>query len=442
MAILIEEKKDHKNCSYYLVKYDEEPNKILKTVKYTVYKSKVNEILFFNLYDVRMKPNDSVFEYVNFYLLKDSENTREKIIHSIKLLLVYCDLFNVDINKMKSTDVLRFEYFITGITETGIAAYKLKLITARTPKRVKEIINDCRLYVKHRRFKNYNLFVASAATRQKVHSGAAYYVGENARNYGTCPPFITVDEFDKLVEYFKNSNYMEETKLKYICMISIMFKCGLRIGETLGLTLQDFEELQASNGKSTIGIIIRNRASDQKFQNAKTVCSITSTKEYDTEYYRTYNVGYQTAVISQQLYTSIFEYVEMSRMRFDSNNAIVKDYADDVTGKNEENSYIFLNEKTRSPIRGDSFNRVVKKAFRACGIVIDDEKTNVCHKFRHGFVMHMLYDLNMRPEDVIHYSRHTTVNGLKPYITPSKEYYIEKMNELSEIIDKGGEPNE
>ena len=75
----------------------------------------------------------------------------------------------------------------------------------------------------------------------------------------------------------------------------------------------------------------------------------------------------------------------------------------------------------------------IREIFEGCNIPLDSnsKSSNLCHRFRHGFIMQLLYVKNMPLELAIKYSRHTTVEGLEPYNNPTDEYLISKLNEMN-----------
>ena len=400
----------------------------LRKIKYSTYASKRNGFTYLMLYDTDMNPIRDVFKYINYSCGKLSVNTRKQKLFSIKKLMEYADIFGLKIDKIEPPDITRFEYFLSGISAES-ESYDFYLDVKRSPKTIETIMKNCSLYCKYKHYKNYDIFKCSKHTKMQV---------TNFKK--TCPPYITFEDYNRVIEYFEESNEMsEECRIKFVCMCRIMYEAGLRMGEMLGLTLEDVVFESKENGSTYCGLIIRNRTSDSFNQKAKTVAEVISKKEYKTEHYWTPKVGYQTVPITEDLYNMIFEYVDLSRERFhDLGMNLQKCKADCVTEEGFDNEYIFLNERVASPQNHTILNDTVKKAFIECGITEENLKTNTCHKFRHGAIMHWLYDLKLPSEVVKDISRHSTVNGLEPYITPDHKYLIDRMNELSDFIDNDG----
>ena len=67
-------------------------------------------------------------------------------------------------------------------------------------------------------------------------------------------------------------------------------------------------------------------------------------------------------------------------------------------------------------------------------IPIDSMKrrNNLLHRFRHGYIMHLLYVVGWPAETVIKYSRHTSTASLEPYNNPTDEQLGALLDEMDE----------
>ena len=63
-----------------------------------------------------------------------------------------------------------------------------------------------------------------------------------------------------ILNYIDSDDSLDkETKMKYSLIFKLMFNKGLRIGEVLGITIEDFEEVYSNEGDLYYKLYIRNR---------------------------------------------------------------------------------------------------------------------------------------------------------------------------------------
>lgn len=422
----IEEKQYSGTSMYEISRVIDNHKTLVKKVMYSTHTTTIDGNTFFTLYDYDMNIMERVFKYINFNpkMKRQSLNSKLQYVYSIALLYAFCDIFELDINEMKEENITAFEYFLSGQSDTTSMDKHILLTSKRTQTSISKIMNNCKNYIKAQRWKNHELFVCSKATKAA------------SKNYNkVVPRFITPDEYDKIIDFIYDSeSFTEEQQLKYTSMFSLMFNFGLRIGEVLGLTLEDLIP-SLTSGVGVPVVILRNRVSDDRHQNAKTCMNVHSKRDYfNPDYKNTKGYGYQTVNINEELYHDIQEYVDLSYERMKYYKSFKNNSADSVTGKFEDNRYIFLNDNVGSHQNYELLRQRVRYVFENCGIDTDmDVKTNnLNHRFRHGFVMKLLYIDNMPANLVIQYTRHTSVAGLEPYNNPTDEYLVRKLKEFNE----------
>ena len=202
----------------------------------------------------------------------------------------------------------------------------------------------------------------------------------------------------------------------------------------LGLTLEDIIKPSQETYNACI-IVIRNRCSDNKYQKAKTCMNVTSKNDYFLpDYTNTESYGYQTVINNEQMYEDIMDYIELSEKYFKKKKLKIRAAADSVTNTIKNNRYIFLNERTPTPLSYIQINKEVRKLFVSCGLEVDKitRRNNVSHRLRHGFVMNLLYEKKIPAEAVAKLSRHSSTKSLEAYNNPTKEQKIRMMNELND----------
>lgn len=424
---IVEDKMGTRTC-YKVYDVFDNHRELVKTVMYQIHTKKINGVTYFLIYDYDMKPDEDAFKYINLYHrnIQKSDNTRKKIANSLTVFMAFCELFSLKPNKMDERDVSSFESFLLGRSATSYGL-TVVLSSGRSAQTVTLIMNNINAFMKYKRFKNHELFKVSRILRSAVKK----YKQE-------LPKFITPEEFEQIIGCIHKSTKSEEHKLKMECMYRLMYEYGLRVGEVLGLTFEDIIPPSEMTKNACI-IIIRNRLSDSSCQKAKTCMNIISKDDYfSPDYMQSKGYGYQTVVIDNELLNMISEYINMSEERMESYPSFDKCRADSVTSKFENNRYIFLNDNSASCQNYVMLKNETREIFRECGIGTDlDVRTsNLLHRFRHGFVMKLLYIDKIPANEVIKYTRHASVESLAPYDNPTDEYLIEQLMRFNKRFNK------
>lgn len=153
----------------------------------------------------------------------------------------------------------------------------------------------------------------------------------------------------------------------------LMEYSGLRIGEVLGLTIEDLKTFSNSLGETLYVAKIRNRATDSSNQQAKTCLTIQNFKDYDSSEYKTKQIGWQEVLLSEETYYTVTDYFDTLDNRLSKNNQhptrahSVENHDDN----NFRNYYIFTNKLNNKPLNIKSLSNYTKKVFKACGIQVD-----------------------------------------------------------------------
>jgi len=248
---------------------------------------------------------------------------------------------------------------------------------------------------------------------------------------------ISVPMYIRSYEYEKIMKIVEENYgLREKIIIKLMYNYGLRLGEVLGATFEDFQETNNEHYR----FIIRNRVSDKPTQMAKGVMVPKSVDDYKSRSYNTEGngLGYQVVIIEADLMESIQEYIDESRDDFilsKSNkkreNLYEKSIADCIgvgENLNNENQYIFLNHQFYTPLTQAGWNYVLRKIFNEAGISMDKNKkaTNLSHRFRHGFAMKHV-KLGVQDFELQKALRHKNIDSCKAYYNPDEDDKLELL---------------
>ena len=210
------------------------------------------------------------------------------------------------------------------------------------------------------------------------------------------PRYIRPYEYEKIMEIVE-----EDSGLREMVIINLMYNYGLRLGEVLGVT---FEDIEPTNSGNYYRLIIRNRVSDEPTQRAKGVMVPETVDDYKSRSYNTEGngLGYQVVIIDEDMAELVQDYIDESRddivlsrspkKRENLNSKAIADRVGTTPLLNNENQYIFLNKQHYTPITQSGWNTVLRVIFNEARISIDKGKkeNNLSHRFRHGFAMKLV----------------------------------------------------
>src|SRR5699024_1416998 len=102
-------------------------------------------------------------------------------------------------------------------------------------------------------------------------------------------------------------------------------------------------------------------------------------------------------------------------------NMLQKSQADSIDSV-EKNYYLFLS-KNGSPLTSSGWNYWLRSFFNELKIHTDktSKKTNLSHRFRHGYAMYLINELNLTLEEVSRYMRHRSITSTYVYYNPTEE---------------------
>ena len=424
---------------------DDNPNNIIseKIIRVRTFTPQYKGTERYLIYDSDMNVISDTYRFLNHNYKRRANNTVNKSMYAIKYLYVFLEIFGKTPKTLDRQDLIKLNYFLTGVTSRA-QSIQLHLHTKRGKDTVNSFFSIYREYFRFLFLSNSPIFEQNSYSK---------YVPENQRiqpkqhfkKYSDPPKFISTQEFKRIIAYIRNTSISNEVALRNECLVRIMFETGMRLGEVLGTTLEDYV-LSEDNGETTCTIYIRNRVSDSDYQNAKTCMNIWHTQNYRSSDYDTKNVGYQTVPLMLPTYDLLTEYIDYSQDRAIKkckNVYKTKSTADSVPSsfKNRqfknENYYVFINSKG-SPLSSSSWNKELRKIFEEVGLTVDYgvKRNNLSHRFRHGFIMHLLHDLKWPAERVKILSRHKSIDGLSRYYNPTDKQIAKNKWEIEkELLD-------
>lgn len=250
------------------------------------------------------------------------------------------------------------------------------------------------------------------------------------------PAYVNAEEYKALLKATEGT----ATPLRDRVICRLLFEHGLRIGEVFGLTLEDVKSKETKDFQVQYRLELRNRLSDTKEQNAKSVMNVTSADTYKDPDYTRKGIGYQTIIIGENLAMELLEYINIAH---DSDNKRYMERrdkfatADSVPLGNPDirhNYYIFLNTLGR-PLSENMWNKNLRGIFRKAGLIVDEgvRKNNLNHRLRHGYAMYLSSVLHLPDFDVKTLMRHKNLSTTAIYHNPTPED-TERLQE--QLIEK------
>ena len=383
---------------------------------------------------------DEVFNYLNYTCNIKSLNAREQAQSALKLLYTYLEIINKTLDELKRHDILNFSDFLLGLTVTG-NTFSIECCNSRTISTHNYYFDAIRRYMDNSNMKN-ELFFENINASKNIYNRSIeiknyksnYNRDSSFKNFA--PKYISINEYKKITEYLEKnlSEYKKRDKL----IIDLMYLLGLRIGEVLGITLED---IKTHNNDSRAGkIILRNRVSDKEYQKAKTCFNPSSINDYKSKIYHLKERGFQEVHLPHNLMKELNEYIEESRDLFQLserkiNTIMEKSSADSVYGS-KENYYVFLN-KNGGVLSNSGWNKRLKEIYIKCGIAVDSgsKNINLSHRLRHGYAMFLTMNMKKDSLYVMKKLRHRSLSSTDKYFDPTEDdILIESIRIEEEIL--------
>lgn len=356
----------------------------------------------------------------------DSENTRLQAASALKLLLSFSSIIGVYPQDYEMSDARAFVRFARGTLGRGFS-YSFKLKSTRSEATLAAYLAVIRRYVSFLGVKD-SPFTKKKAVGRKAFGGRPegddYVISANP-NDTEAPLYISVEEYRRIIAVATSG----DGSAVALCIIRLMYEHGLRIGEVLGLTIEDLK-MRIVDGAPAYSVILRNRVTDRPDQHAKCTMNVTSAADYGTADYRKRDVGYQEVRISENLYHALVEYAEAGQALADGEKAPGNCAADSVEGR-AGNRYLFLNSRG-GRLTAILWGKRLRKIFVESSVHVDSLKrrTNLNHRFRHGYAMFLIDDKNLCDLDVKTLMRHKSLRSTAIYHRPTEKDLFE-LQELA-----------
>ncbi|MEW9502153.1 tyrosine-type recombinase/integrase [Jeotgalibacillus marinus] len=410
----------------YLVTLNSENSRLVSLQIITKIRNSNKYLLLIN---TNGETNQDVFYFINYICQYDTFNSRLQSIQALKLLYSFSEIVVKNISQFTHKDFADLSRFILGQSVNG-SQETWKLEISRSINTHNVYMATIRKYYRHLDLTDKSIFDSTVVgigkstigllghtkKRKEVKYNSSISKIENKK----VPKFITLEEYKGIKLNLESDPTL--LNLRNEVIIDLMYLKGLRLGEVLGLTLEDIKK-HADNENAGV-IFIRNRLSDKSYQYAKNCIHPQSRNDYETAIYK--ERGVQQIVIPEGLKNKIDNYILKSRDLFSVSdrvlsNMLQKSQADSLDSA-EKNYYLFLS-KNGSPLTSSGWNYWLRGFFNELKIYTDktSKKTNLSHRFRHGYAMYLINELNLTLEEVCRYMRHRSITSTYVYYNPTEE---------------------
>ncbi len=396
---------------------------------------------------------ENAFYFLNKELKEASLKQRERCFIALKLLYSYNELFYINnLDEINKQEINRIVAFLKGGVREN-EDIRFEGITLRTNQTINHYLGVYRKYYKFlgiqssifNEYENVEIMKRKSGICGEIKNSKKIKFSISRKMYerDEVPPYISFDEYKQIIQYVR-----EKYSLRDELIIKLMYEYGLRIGEVLGLTLEDI--INSKISKSGVHEIeIRNRFSDRPWQHCKGCMTIYSRNCYQEEEYfkKGYrNAGYQVIKVTDETMDLFEAYInEYFTNPFISeklkSNLHNKNIADKVKELDKENlNFYLIVSKNYTPLTCNSWNRILKKIFEELRIPFDIEikKEGLNHKFRHGFAMFKVLIEGYDELKLQRALRHSNPNSCRMYFKPTEEDYKKFQLLKDRLIEVGG----
>lgn len=440
--ISITEKKIGKESVFIVKDFagDDNPNNFISehTVRVRTFTPQYKGTERYLIYDSDMNVISDAYRYLNHNLKQLATNTTSKSMYALKYLYVFLEVFGKTVQQLDQDDIVKLTYFLTGVTSNG-QNIQLDLLTNRGKVTVNSFFSIYRDYFRFLRIAESPIFNENSYSKY-VPNKPKTQIQQSIKNFKGTTKYISNSDFENIVHYIRKNSVNREIAMRNECLVRVMFEGGLRLGEALGSTIEDYI-LEEIDGRYICFVYIRNRVSNLPYQNAKTCMNVWDKKNYTSFEYQTQNIGYQLTYLSSDTYDLLMDYIDFSQARADKICNIAyesKAKADAVAAckeSNQDNYYVFINSKC-TPLSSSSWNKILRNIFENVGLTVDYgvKRNNLSHRFRHGFVMNLLHEQKLSAEKVIERTRHKSITSLAAYYTPTTEDTVKIKIQIEDKI--------
>lgn len=437
--LIIKENKEFRTSTFDVKEIDSEKNIIsYKKVNIKIIRRKMNGYTRFIIFNSEMVAIEAASKFLNRCMSDSPLTTRNQVANVLRFFFTYCEIYDADPASLTADNLNEYKSFLAGLVQ-GCN------LTSRTPSTINLHLSIIRKFFRYLNLSckpledayvsHYSLYSGLSDSAMTVALNK-YKTSFSISSHKTVPKFISPDEF---INLYKAAQLSKD--IISMTLMCLMYQNGLRLGEALGLTIEDLEIITVDTIPTPV-IYLRNRISDESYQFCKNLYHPQDISEYNQEFYKQCKSKIYIDFKLYNLLAKIIEHIH-PELNLAYPNNYSKAQADKVSKRADiiNNHYIFLN-KYGNRLTAQTWNKRLKKYFFECGIEVDTEKkvSNLSHRFRHGFAMFQAH-FKKEPVSVLalqHLMRHKSISSTMVYYNPTEEMiFNERMNltkELDELL--------
>lgn len=430
--IFYSEEKVGNRSIYIKTVTDEKGNiSVQRKVSIPLFQIEQEGYIYFILYNDYMMVYTEAYEYLNYSLREKPLTSRCNAAHALRILYSFLSLSSILIHQMSEIEVKELVHFLRGISSNP-EQYSMK--TQRSSNTVNGYLSVYRSFFTANNIECDALFRSHFVNENNIYKGDQIPPNTKLRYdnnlrasspvFDTVPKYVGPNEFKMIYKLA-----IEKNDVQAQILMHLMYGYGLRLGECLGLTLEDIQEIKDNNQLVPV-LYLRNRITDKRYQFAKGLMHVVNANQYRS---RDYQQSRWKIILTYDFYDKLIEYIERTH------SAALEKYPDNyATGiadivsqcnKPDTNHYVFLNRFGRI-LSDQTWNNKLKLYFAEANIPIDHDvrDNNLSHRFRHGFAMfHARF--SPHPVDALilgKLMRHKSISSTMVYYnpTPEDEYNI------------------
>ena len=246
MILFSEEKNGHLSTFKKTI-LDEHGNEIsVRKVSTPLFQINKDNFIYFVLYNDQMKVIHEVYEYLNFEMRERPLTSRSKAAFALRLLYCFTSLMGITIRQLNEKTFKELLYFLRGISSNP-KQYSMQ--TQRSASTVNGYLSVYRSFFASQHIKCESLFKSHSVPTESILEGEYVSRVERKRydnnlrtnriNQDTVPKYIGPEEFKKLYKLA-----LDAKDKQAIILMHLMYGYGLRLGECLGLTIEDIQEIR------------------------------------------------------------------------------------------------------------------------------------------------------------------------------------------------------
>lgn len=360
----------------------------------------------------------------------DADNTKKQAASAIKLFYSYLEIFGFSIQRLTRQQVKGFIEFIRGTL--GDSSYcRVNLSRVRDESTVSDYLAVIRRFAKYLDLgDNHPLLKKKLRASERTGLRVSDYIATSSYEATVktvrelmAPMCVSTPQYIALL----NTDALR-TNLRNRVIVRLMREHGLRIGEVLGLTLEDISTYIDENGMPRYCLEIRNRLSDSTDQRAKTAMKVRVKEDYRLPLYSAAFVGFEVVTLGFDVADELISYIEDAHALEHADRYWERREANAMADKVTDrlgaggNYYVFLNTLGR-PLTQNRWSQILRVIYTQADIPIDRVKKtkNLSHRLRHGYCMHLKHERGCDDYQVMVLMRHSSLESQKAYDNPTPE---------------------